>query len=147
MKNYICIFFISICFVSCINSENYTYSKFLSESGFRLNDFSYIIIIPNEGCTGCITDTASFVQEHIHDSNRLGVLFTKVIDKKLLKQKIGYEVFELEKKVKIDEKKFFDKPEFNTIYPQIVKINNGKVIEIGDFSKDKLISDLNLKNF
>lgn len=59
------------------------YSETIQNSfNIDLNDFSKVIIIPNEGCTGCISGATSFVINTLGDSDSTAIIFTRIRDKK-----------------------------------------------------------------
>jgi len=125
-----------ISFSFCIRNENHTYDQAL-ENYFKLENFNHIAIIPNEGCSGCISDATNAVKKNIDDLPYLGVLFIKVEDEKLLKLKIG-EQFLNYNRVQIDQEKLFSKVELNTLYPLLIKIKKEKVVKVETFDKKKL---------
>lgn len=125
--------------LSCSDNKSHIYEQALKKY-FKLEELNNIVIIPNEGCSGCISDAANTVKKNIDDLKCLGVLFTKVKDEKLLKLKIGEQLFN-HSTVKIDHENLFSKVEFNTLYPLLITINKSKVVKVQIFDRKKLLSN------
>lgn len=92
-----------------------------------------IIVIPREGCGGCIQNATSFVIKKI-DSIGSIVIFTGVNDKKLLRAQLG------EKFISNTGKYFFDtgnllmESHLTSIYPVIILIKDSKIQSIETFT-------------
>ena len=55
--------------------------------------YSYVIIIPGSGCSGCITDAENFYIRN-KDSKKIFFIFTDVLSVKSIKLKVGKNVME-----------------------------------------------------
>lgn len=84
-------------------------------------------VIPNEGCGGCISNATNYVYNNIDTLSNSIIIFTKVRDKKLLKNQLG-DTFLSRKNVFIDKKNFAS-IDLNTIYPKIYTLKNRKVVD------------------
>lgn len=92
MKYNFILFGIFAFFVSC-NNQNVVIEKFSSSlyeivSDSALSDTDYIIIIPNQGCGGCITGAEKFYEEN-KDASNVIFIFTNIISQKILNQKVS----------------------------------------------------------
>ena len=89
-------------------------------------DYRWVIILPGLGCHGCIKEGEVFMKEHITDK-RILFLVTKVSSIKILQQKTGVS-FDEHSNIFIDRNNLFDIPTDNRIYPCVVELKNGEVI-------------------
>lgn len=120
---------------SCHTNEKF---KILSEDlkiiDHDQSNFKKVIIIPNEGCTGCISNATAFIKENI-DSLKSNVIFTGIQDFKVLKFKIGNKVLN-SKKVYFDRENKFMQKEIASIYPQMVLLDDDNgIIQFKDFDE------------
>ena len=91
----------------------------------------YIMLIPNSGCTGCISDAEYFFKEY-NGNDEILFIFTHVISKKDLRIRIGKENLQ-RKNVLIDSDNRFYFEEFQeSIYPIIAVIKDRKVVALKD---------------
>ncbi|MBW8683886.1 hypothetical protein [Chitinophaga rhizophila] len=89
--------------------------------------YDWLVIMPGLGCRGCIQEAEAFMRDYLDKPEILFVL-TKVQSLKILEQKIGKELHSRQN-VYIDKQGYFDIPTNNTIYPCIVQLDKGKVVE------------------
>lgn len=91
----------------------------------------YIMLIPNSGCTGCISDAEYFFKEY-NDKNEILFIFTHVISNKDLRIRLGKENVQQEN-VLIDKNDdfYFEKYQ-ESIYPIVAVIKNKKVVALKD---------------
>jgi hypothetical protein len=95
---------------------------------YIMNDsIEQAFVIPNEGCGGCISNATNYVYNNIDTLSNSIIIFTKVRDKKLLKNQLG-DTFLSRKNVFIDKKNFAS-IDLNTIYPKIYTLKNRKVVD------------------
>ncbi|NSL85212.1 hypothetical protein ECE50_000090 [Chitinophaga sp. Mgbs1] len=88
------------------------------------------VIIPNQGCEGCISTAESFVKNHISSAADIRYVFTRIQSVKLLKIKLGATVMASDK-VLLDTANTIPYPDKQKeIYPMIVRVKNHKVTEI-----------------
>ena len=79
--------------LSSCNTQNQEINQFTSSLSEFLPDFTldkidYVIIIPNQGCGGCITGAEEFYKENKERSNLI-FIFTNIISQKILNQKVN----------------------------------------------------------
>jgi len=88
------------------------------------------LILPNEGCEGCISTAEYFVKENFNRSHNLKFVFTKITSQKLLRIKLTDSVYN-SSNVILDTANAIKYPEVGkSIYPMIVYVENGEVAEI-----------------
>lgn len=130
---------ITICFglmlVSCTNEKN-IFEKCINEEipYLNLDKIKYVVVIPSQGCGGCITYTETYYK---NNKGKEGVyyIFTNIISEKILRQKIGDDG----SNVYFDRKNKFTLayPSDKKLYPAVLKISQGKVSEIFYQSPDE----------
>ncbi len=131
------VFLLFLVFFSCKNSLESVYSKRLTDFQKQLEvkiQTKYILIIPNQGCTGCISSAVFFAKEN-YNMYDFSVIFTQIYDYKLLRLKIG-KAFLTKPNVFVDKTNIFNNFETSTAYPKILKLSNNKVKEVLDFNED-----------
>lgn len=89
------------------------------------SDFKWVVVLPGLGCHGCIQEAEVFMRDHINHPDILFVL-TKISSLKILKQKTGIKMEE-HPNVYIDREDLFNIPTDNSIYPCIIRMENGKM--------------------
>ena len=95
------------------------------------NSYQYIMLIPNSGCTGCISDAEYFFKEY-NNSEEIFFIFTHVISKKDLRIRLGKERLQ-RKNVLIDSDNLFYFERFpESIYPIVAVIKDQKVVALKD---------------
>lgn len=89
---------------------------------FDYDAYDYAIIIPEAGCSGCISEAEDFYKSHKADN--IYFIFTKLVSRKDLRLKLGFDV-ESERNVFIDEELLFlsSDNEIN-VYPIVVDIRD-----------------------
>ncbi|WGH74117.1 hypothetical protein P8625_08275 [Tenacibaculum tangerinum] len=133
MKKLILYFFVVFSYVSCDESKTELFNRGVKElsknNSIDLNLIDNVVLIPNEGCGGCITSATLFFAKNFdkYESNTI-IIFTNVKDIKQLKVTLGKEFLE-RKNVLVDTEEFFVDSKISSIYPQILKLNNSKVVE------------------
>ena len=90
-----------------------------------------VVVIPGEGCGGCISDATMFMYEKVDEAG-IKVVFTGVADKKLLALQLGDE-FLAKENVFLDDDNLFMREDLKSIYPRILTTKNGEVDEVIDF--------------
>ncbi|WP_298738472.1 hypothetical protein [uncultured Chitinophaga sp.] len=87
----------------------------------------HYVIIPNQGCEGCISTAEDFVKRHYTSARDVKYIFTRVQSLKLLRIKLGSEVMS-SSKVLVDSGNVIRYPEKEKdIYPMIVTIKDGAI--------------------
>ena len=115
---------------SCKNNikEIETASLTTTIGELKINDhIKWIVVLPGLGCHGCIQEAEAFMRDHIKNTEILFVL-TKISSLKILQQKIGVQIRETPN-VYIDLENEFDIPSDNRIYPCIIQMKDGKMVE------------------
>jgi hypothetical protein len=116
--------------------------KFVNQY-FSLKNISnpqYIIILPNQGCIGCITIAENFLIENASDS-RCTFILTSIVSMKVLKTKLGNDISAL-KNVHFDKENFLGSNIKQLIYPIVIWQENGYEVlyfqKPGEVAFDKL---------
>lgn len=86
----------------------------------------YIMLIPNSGCTGCISDAEYFFKEY-SDNNDILYIFTHVMSQKDLRIRVGKENIQRKNVIVDKENRFFFDQFQEAIYPIVAVIKNNKV--------------------
>ena len=128
----LCLF---VVFCAC-NSETPAINNLvakLTENAFKrqLDSVSYVVILPNTGCAGCITGVEDFAITNASKYPNILFVFTKIVSKKTLKNKLGTDFLAL-KNVYLDTENEWAGviAGKNEIYPNILKYSNGKLVKI-----------------
>ena len=91
------------------------------------DNVKWIVILPGLGCPGCIQEGEQFMKDNITDKNVYFVL-TKIGSIKMLSFKIGVDITKC-RNVYEDKDNLFKIPTDNDIYPCIVEIDNGQIVD------------------
>lgn len=90
----------------------------------------HYVIIPNQGCEGCISTAEDFVKRHYASSQDVKYIFTRVQSLKLLRIKLGSDVMG-SSKILVDSGNVIRYPEKEKdIYPMIVTMKEGEIARI-----------------
>ena len=88
------------------------------------------IIIPNQGCEGCISQAEAFVKKNITKKDSIRYIFTRIQSTKLLKIKLGSDIMS-SNKVLLDTANIIEYPDKkNEIYPMTVTISNHRITNV-----------------
>jgi len=123
-----CIFVVT--FYSCKKSAHEIETQNLSSAISKVNianHSKWIVILPGLGCHGCIQEGEDFVKKYIQNKSIFFVL-TNISSLKILQQKIGVQIKNCPN-VYVDYDGLFNTHTDNNVYPCIVSVENGKVIE------------------
>lgn len=137
------------CILACNSSPNSSLATTLSsywKPGER-TDTTIYVVIPNQGCEGCISEVESYVQTHAPLNTRNVVyIFTRIQSLKVLRFKLGYETLKLPN-IKLDTANRipFPDPE-KLIYPMFVYTKNNKDFKI-DYQSPQSNGLINLTNY
>jgi len=94
------------------------------------------VIIPNQGCEGCISTAEAFVKNNIGKSDNIRYIFTRIQSAKLLKIKLGNDVMS-SNKVLLDTADMIEYPDKEKeIYPMIVTVKDHRVDKVTYQSPD-----------
>ena len=111
----------------------------LRNYGEKLKQKSFIIVIPQSGCPGCIDRAISFIKRNIENNTFYFVVLTNVTDKKYFTYLIGPNLV-LNENFMFDESNEIGRASHITIYPKIFLLDKGKVKSIIEASpKEKNI--------
>lgn len=127
------IFFIS----SCISHQNNEMKSIINEFHNKKINFNenikYFIILPEVGCGGCISEGTDFIKRNIEKFNctnkEIKVVFTSIVSKKILLRTLGIDSFD-NYCFEIDESNVYRINNPKSIYPLILYLNKGKIINI-----------------
>jgi len=126
--------FLSLLFTfSCTVSKESILLKVL-EKQYQLPEKCAILLIPNAGCTGCISDAERFTSENL-SSQKLFINMVDLRSKKLIKQKMGVD-FLLNPRVKIDQESKVKQSAKVSIFPKIIYIQERKITKIVEASPE-----------
>ncbi|ANI88598.1 hypothetical protein A9P82_04420 [Arachidicoccus ginsenosidimutans] len=127
------LFFSIIMVVSCNTKQNYDdVSANLKKIDKKDNSYlsKYYVVIPNQGCEGCISYTEAFVRENYNKYQNLKFIFTRMNSIKLVLVRVGLNALR-SNKIILDTLNIFTYPEDNNnIYPAIITTDTKKVINI-----------------
>ncbi|MGO4291194.1 hypothetical protein [Chitinophaga sp. RAB17] len=94
------------------------------------------VIIPNQGCEGCISTAEDFVKKHYATNENIRYIFTRIQSSKLLKVKLGSEVMG-SSHVLLDTANVIVYPDkAKAIYPMIITMSDGHITGITYQSPD-----------
>ena len=98
-----------------------------------LENYDYVVVIPEVGCTGCITTVEQYFLENV-DNLRYKFIFTECLSIKGLKYRLGGDENLKRTNVFIDEYDLIFAPEYeDKIYPHILTVKNGEITTVKVF--------------
>lgn len=134
------LFLVATILFSCTSKESKFEDGLLLVSN-KLMNYEYVIIIPNEGCGSCISNTTTYVIENFDEITlKTAVVFTDIKDYKVLNLKVNSKILRNEN-VFIDSTNILRSVETSSIYPQLVIIENKKVKTFKIFNESLLKLD------
>lgn len=124
MRN-LCLLLILVMWMCSCRSDNYLHiiQEELDEvADFSYNKYSFVVIIPNEGCPGCISEAVNFYHNNLNDS--IFFIFTNIFSRKDFRLNMGTGI-ENRDNVYIDtENEFLSEDENINAYPIVVDIRD-----------------------
>ncbi|WP_367915646.1 hypothetical protein [Leadbetterella sp. DM7] len=97
-----------------------------------------IIVLPNQGCEGCISSVENYVLTNFPELNATRIIFTRISSVKLLKIRMGDSIFHAPNVI-IDSTNLFEFPQTEaTIYPLFIKAENKKITDISVQSPENM---------
>ena len=117
----------AILFCGCQLEETRRFQDLLDNKLNITNDIQYVVIIPNEGCGGCISHMEDFYNRHKNNKSIL-YIFTNIVSKKILINKIGSPNENTILDYKNEVMNYY--PNDKRIYPCILEIYNRKIKEV-----------------
>ena len=111
---------------SCVGIDRNSFDGLFSEVTGVLpntdNDTHYFIVIPGQGCSGCLQKAGEFMMKH-HNKDSYTFIMTKFDSVKGLKLRFGKEPIE---QAVIDKQNVFYNGGFNSMYPAIVAYSDNE---------------------
>lgn len=132
MKKYLLkvfLVFLIVFGISCKENTDIKEKEFLTNAIKQLNITSqceWIVILPGLGCHGCIQEGEFFMKENIQNTNILFVL-TNISSLKIFQQKTDIKINDY-LNIYIDRNNHFKLPTKNAIYPCIIQMSGGKLL-------------------
>lgn len=117
--------------LACKNNSLAPYQKAFESYFTVMPQYQSILIIPNEGCNGCIRDATDYVINSITERDSTFVIFTNIYDTKRLKLMLGDKI--QKPYILLDTKNQFFKKRISSIYPQVWSIEKGSVTRVSNF--------------
>lgn len=121
--------------VSCGNCDDFTQETidYFNKKGVHFDhNLKNCIIIPDAGCSGCISTGIFFVKKNISklskDQTSNVVIFTNVVSNKLLKRNFEKDEWEALNKM-VDSTNMYHIEGANSIYPLILYLENGEILK------------------
>jgi len=121
--------------LGCNNSGNKYYediSKLLENSSNKniiVDSIKYVLIIPNAGCDSCINEAETLLIDYKDKLTSLTFVLTTFDIEKSIYLKYGYDIKQ-NKNIIIDKNNHFISNGFNSIYPMILFVENGKLKKV-----------------
>lgn len=135
LKRYVIFTYLLLHYSCTSNTANELFNNTLINISPNLTNYEAVIIIPNEGCGGCINDATYFVIENINSfTKNIAIVFTGIKDMKLFKLQIPSHFIE-RNNVFIDHSNYLDNREISSIYPQALFLEKKKVKSTEVFNK------------
>jgi hypothetical protein len=138
MRLFIFIFAVAIGFAACKGNARETQLLEEINHGKPLTGISKVLVIPGEGCPGCISDAADFATQKIDSMKNIMVIFTRVLDRKLLKLKFP-NTFLTHERVRIDTNNVLNQTQLLGAYPVVFHLKNGSFDRDESFTKETFI--------
>ncbi|SFF02452.1 hypothetical protein SAMN05518672_11496 [Chitinophaga sp. CF118] len=133
--NYSLIFLCALILGACSENNESLRKSIYALDANMLSTGNYVII-PNQGCEGCISHAEAFVKKNIANSDSIRYIFTRIQSIKLLKIKLGNEIMS-SRKMLLDTANTIEYPDKkNDIYPMIVTVHNHRITNITYQSPD-----------
>ena len=111
--------------ISGCHSDNYLEnirSGLEDVPNFDYNHYSYVVIIPNAGCTGCISEAEDFFFNNKDES--IFFIFTKIFSMKDFRLKVGNRIGNRKNAYVDDENVFMCEDESISLYPIVVDVRD-----------------------
>lgn len=112
------------------------------EVGFDIEKLTsdYLIIIPGQGCSGCLQAARSFMNEN-YKNDKFKFLLTKFDSEKQLNILYGHKIVE---RAILDKLDVFYKGGFNSMYPAIIDLRNQSIkVKLADPDHYSLWKEIN----
>lgn len=124
-NNFLLVCLVAFC-VSCKNANSSLDVPFLSGN---LSNVNFILVVPDAGCNGCISEAEKFVVQNCKTLKNVLFVFTNIKSKKQLKLRVGDSVY-YHPMVIIDTINKYADNSSNNIYPKIFYLQKGNVEKV-----------------
>lgn len=134
MKNFKIVLLFFILLSGCQDKKKETlFTKAISQvSDSLLNKYDRLLVIPNEGCGGCILDATSYViNTEKPEGVSFHVVFTGVGDRKIFMNTVGNLIHD--DVYTLDKENILMDTRISSTYPQLLLIKSGRVIRYKNF--------------
>lgn len=121
-----------ILYQSCKKNDYDSFLKIKSKEKFshEIKQLKAIVILPNQGCDGCITEVEQFLINNANKYDSVRFVLTKLVSNKILHQKLSDSIYYADN-VYIDSTNFFSANLYKeVIYPAILYIKNGDIVDV-----------------
>lgn len=127
MNSYLKIFLFLLCLVSCNREtkKEYAYLSSYIEDFKPTKTYEWIVILPEMGCSGCIQEGEYFLSKYASNKSILFIL-TNITSLKTLQNKAKIDI-KTYPNIIVD-RKGYNLPSTNCIYPCIIKYENGQIV-------------------
>lgn len=116
--------------IGCVEPEYKETTNSLSKILPATTEDMIVVVIPNQGCTGCISEAESYVMANHQKAPNISYVFTRIQSHKLLKRKLGDSILN-RTNVILDEKNYITYPdEEKEIYPMIIYLKKGSIKKV-----------------
>jgi hypothetical protein len=131
MKNKYLLLLLIVLLTHCRSNKSdinrFTYAISECYSNIELTNTDYVVIIPNQGCGGCITVAEEFYNKHKMAKN-MKFIFTNIISQKMLNQKV--QIFPDNTFLDTNNIMLKSYPKSKNLYPCILKLKNSAIVDI-----------------
>jgi len=119
-------------FLSCNNSSYDSFLKETTQSSFKdeLQRLKAIVVLPGQGCGGCITEVENFLINNSQEYDNVIYILTNIFSKKILYQKLGDSICNSSKVYIDSDNKFINTRFKEAQYPAMLYIEKGQIINI-----------------
>lgn len=103
--------------------------SFLDSHGKNIEDYSFIMVLPNVGCDGCITNGEKFFIENVKENSDHLYIFTTIKDLKIFKQSHLW-AYSMEENVIIDVDNTLYQIGFYSYTPCLIELTGDEFLTI-----------------
>jgi len=120
----------SLLFLFACSTDNNSLHKSIDVLDEDMLATGSYVIIPNQGCEGCISHAEAFVKKNITRPDNVRYIFTRIQSTKLLKIKLGNAIMS-SRKILLDTANIIVYPDKkNDIYPMVITLENNRIIHV-----------------
>lgn len=126
----LCFLFCIVYLTNCQENKQAQLLSSLKRLDPEMRSSQFYVIIPNQGCDGCISNMEDFVIKNHQAYTDVKFIFTRITSKKILKLRLGKDLLS-QKNIVLDFENSVIFPEKEQeIYPMVVCIQNDHVSDI-----------------